>query len=166
MISGIVIRAASSICASASTKGTPRRTASLRPTDDFPAPIMPTSTTERHPSAATMALSASGWEPDRCRTVSGMMGFRKLTQWPRIPFRAQSGGASCHRGRNVVVVNGAYRAAAGLCPASAVRDTWQHPLTRTSEARGHQQAYVSAALDLKFLNEIAAGGVGTSNRRH
>src|SRR5215218_8284233 len=57
----------------------------------------------------------------------GHDGFRKLTQWPRIPFRAQSGGASCHRGRNVVVVNGAYRAAAGLCPASAVRDTWQHP---------------------------------------
>ena len=44
--------AALSISVSASTKGRPSRVASLRPTDDLPAPIMPTSTMERRPSAA------------------------------------------------------------------------------------------------------------------
>jgi hypothetical protein len=29
------------------------------------------------------------------------------------------------------------------CPASEVRDTSQHPLTRTSEAKGHSQVYDS-----------------------
>jgi hypothetical protein len=53
------------------------------------------------------------------------------------------------------------------CPASEVRDTLQHLLTRTSEAIGHYQIFDSnAAFDLKFLEEIAAGGAGTSNRRH
>ena len=41
-----------------STKGTPKRPASRRPTDDLPAPIMPTSTMERRPSALTIACSA------------------------------------------------------------------------------------------------------------
>ena len=41
--------AAFSISTSASTNGIPSRLASLRPTDDLPAPIMPTSTTERRP---------------------------------------------------------------------------------------------------------------------
>jgi hypothetical protein len=53
------------------------------------------------------------------------------------------------------------------CPASEVRGLSQHALTRTSEAKGHQQAYdSSAAFDLKSLNEAAASGAATSNRRH
>jgi hypothetical protein len=53
------------------------------------------------------------------------------------------------------------------CPASEVRETLQQPLTRTSEATGHEQGYdLSAALDLKFLTGIAASGAGTSKRRH
>src|SRR5215204_7373332 len=50
------------------------------------------------------------------------------------------------------------------CRASEVRDTSQHLLTRTSDARA--LAYSSsAAFDLKFLNELAASPAGTSNRR-
>ena len=51
-ISVMVMPAAFSISASASMNGTPSRAASLRPTEDLPAPIMPTSTSERGPSAA------------------------------------------------------------------------------------------------------------------
>src|SRR5262249_41557542 len=43
----------------------------------------------------------------------------------------------------------------------------QHLLRRTSEAKGHSPIYGAGALfDLKFLDEFAAGGAGTSNRRH
>ncbi len=56
-ISGMVMPAALSISVSASTKGMPSRVASLRPIDDLPAPIMPTSTMERRPSAPTIARS-------------------------------------------------------------------------------------------------------------
>ena len=51
--------AAFSISGSASTNGTPSLPASLRPIEDLPAPIMPTNTTERDPSAATSADSCS-----------------------------------------------------------------------------------------------------------
>src|SRR3954466_13563066 len=62
---------------------------------------------------------------------------------------------------------GARQAGTHECPVSEVRDTPQHPLTRTSETKGHSQLYGSrAAFDSKFLTEFAAGGVGTSNRRH
>src|SRR5262249_38477179 len=48
-----------------------------------------------------------------------------------------------------------------------VRDTSQHPLTRTSEAKGTSKSMILVPLfDLKFLDEFAAGSVGTSNRRH
>src|SRR6476469_7112196 len=47
-----------------------------------------------------------------------------------------------------------------------VRDTLRHSLKRTSETKGHSQLYGSSAADLTSLNERAAGGVGTSNRRH
>ena len=56
-ISGMVMPAALSISVSASMKGIPSRAASLRPIDDLPAPIMPTSTIERLPSARTTADS-------------------------------------------------------------------------------------------------------------
>ena len=56
--------AAFSISTSASTNGIPSRLASLRPTDDLPAPIMPTSTTERRPSAAPS--DACGCAQRRC----------------------------------------------------------------------------------------------------
>jgi hypothetical protein len=59
------------------------------------------------------------------------------------------------------------RSNVGQCPASEVRNTLQQSLIRTSEAKGHKQHYdSSAAFDLKFLNEMAASGAGTSNRRH
>ena len=59
-MSGMLIPAASSIALSASTNGMPSRAASRRPIDDLPAPIMPTSTSERAPSAATIAVSEIG----------------------------------------------------------------------------------------------------------
>ena len=58
-ISAIVMPAAFSISASASTNGMPSRAASRRPIDDLPAPIMPTSTTERRPSAAPSDAAAA-----------------------------------------------------------------------------------------------------------
>ena len=65
-----------SISASASTNGMPSRAASRRPTEDLPAPIMPTSTIERRPSARGERAAAA---PDRrrfCRAVHGMTTFR------------------------------------------------------------------------------------------
>src|SRR2546421_11416709 len=67
----------------------------------------------------------------------------------------------------VSAVNQTVTARLHSCPASEVRNTLQHPLTRTSEAKGHEQLLdPGAAFDLKFLFEFAAGAVGTSNRRH
>ena len=63
--------AAFSISTSASTNGMPSRLASLRPTDDLPAPIMPTSTTERRPSAALSDACGCGVAP-LCVTTSDM----------------------------------------------------------------------------------------------
>jgi hypothetical protein len=52
------------------------------------------------------------------------------------------------------------------CLVSEVRDTSQHIPTRTSETKGHSKSMMLAPLfDLKFLNGLAAGGAGTSNRR-
>src|SRR5712671_2506774 len=80
---------------------------------------------------------------------------------PFGPF--QSAPGRCHCGAK----KGARQAGTHECPVSEVRDTPQHTLTRTSETKGHSQLYGSrAAFDLKFLTECAAGGVGTSNRRH
>ena len=62
-MSGIVMPAAVSISLSASTKAMPSRSASRRPIEDLPAPIMPTSTTERAPSAATIAARIGGRRP-------------------------------------------------------------------------------------------------------
>jgi len=53
------------------------------------------------------------------------------------------------------------------CPVSEVRDTLRHSLTRTSETKGTSKHMILVPLfDLKFLNELAASAVGTSNRRH
>src|SRR5215468_9411849 len=53
------------------------------------------------------------------------------------------------------------------CPVSDARDAFQHPLTRASETKGHREYMVLVPLiDRKFLNAFAAGGAGTSNRRH
>ena len=71
-ISGIDMPAAFSISVSASTNGTLSRLASLRPMEDLPAPIMPTSTTERWPSAATSADSSSAAAP-LCMATSDML---------------------------------------------------------------------------------------------
>ena len=49
--------AAASISVSASRNGSRSRAASRRPMVDLPAPIMPTSTTERVPSAAVISAS-------------------------------------------------------------------------------------------------------------
>ena len=65
-MSGMVIRCASSISVSASTNGMPSRAANRRPIDDLPAPIMPTSTSERGPSAATIAVSEIGTPVTSC----------------------------------------------------------------------------------------------------
>ena len=76
-ISEMVIPAwAFSISISASTNGIASRAASLRPTDDLPAPIMPTSTTERRPSAAPTEASTCDAAPllaPLCATTSDML---------------------------------------------------------------------------------------------
>src|SRR5882724_2923753 len=56
-MSGIDIRCANSISASASRNGKPRRADSRRPMVDLPAPIIPTSTTERTPKATVISAS-------------------------------------------------------------------------------------------------------------
>ncbi len=67
--------AAFSISVSASTNGIPSRLASRRPIEDLPAPIMPTSTTERAPSAATMAGSGAALPLEWYATGCGGAGF-------------------------------------------------------------------------------------------
>src|SRR3954447_5342181 len=56
-MSGIDMPAAASISVSASINGSRSREDSRRPMVDLPAPIMPTSTTERIPSAAVISAS-------------------------------------------------------------------------------------------------------------
>jgi hypothetical protein len=56
-MSGIDMPAAASISMSASRNGSRSRADSRRPMVDLPAPIMPTSTTERAPSAAMISAS-------------------------------------------------------------------------------------------------------------
>ena len=56
-MSGIDMPAAASISASASRNGIPSRADSRRPMVDLPAPIIPTSTTDRVPSAAIISAS-------------------------------------------------------------------------------------------------------------
>src|SRR4029077_7675914 len=59
------------------------------------------------------------------------------------------------------------RQLARQCPVSEVRNTSQHTLIRTSETKGHCNSMIQVPLfGLKFLTVIAAGRVGTSNRRH
>ena len=82
-MSGIDMPAAASISMSASRNGSRSRAASRRPMVDLPAPIMPTSTTERFPSAAAISASWGGWRRPvrRSRTskalvVAGFAAFR------------------------------------------------------------------------------------------
>src|SRR5215510_949972 len=52
-------------------------------------------------------------------------------------------------------------------PDSEVRIILPQPRLRTSESKDTSNFMILVPLfDLKFLNERAAGGVGTSNRRH
>src|SRR3954452_7204990 len=62
-ISDIDIPAAASISVSASTNGIRSRADSRRPIVDLPAPIMPTSTTERVPRAAMISASGDAMGP-------------------------------------------------------------------------------------------------------
>ena len=83
-ISGIDMPAAVSISVSASRKGSPSRADKRRPIVDLPAPIMPTSTTERPPSAALISASwiiavLAG------ETVSGISSLKAVTD---AAFRA------------------------------------------------------------------------------
>ena len=59
-ISEMVNCAPASISASASTNGKPSFEANRLPTEVFPAPIMPTSTIERSPSAAAIRFASTG----------------------------------------------------------------------------------------------------------
>src|SRR5262249_50403257 len=56
----------------ASTNGIASRAASRRPIDDLPEPIMPTSTTERGPSAAISVASSGVATASSVRAISGM----------------------------------------------------------------------------------------------
>src|SRR5882762_2967682 len=75
------------------------------------------------------------------------------------------------RPRTAVTAIGTRRIAiipAPSAPLFKVRDTSQHPPTRTLRStRGTAEYLILVPLiDLKFLNELAAGDAGTSNRRH
>ncbi len=70
-MSGIDMPAAASISVSASRNGSRSRADSRRPMVDLPAPIMPTSTTERVPSAADISASWDALAPAG-ETVSGI----------------------------------------------------------------------------------------------
>src|SRR5262249_57034027 len=75
------------------------------------------------------------------------------------PFRAR------RNGEKLGPLLQALHAARAPLPKFVIRCST--PMTRTSEAKGHEQVYASrAAYDLKFLDKLAAGGAGTSNRRH
>jgi hypothetical protein len=76
----MLIPAAVSISLSASANGTPSRAASRRPIEDFPAPIMPMSTTEREPSAATRAATALVLSVTSCVARTDM-GLLPLERW-------------------------------------------------------------------------------------
>src|SRR5262245_53057454 len=124
-MSGIDMPAAFSISVSASTNGMPSRCARRRPTEDLPAPIMPTSTTERRPRAAAMAVSGVALPPTWCvarlDTVSDL--------------RKEGSPASRFRSSQVL-------AALTLCELRNHKGRWQAYDS-------------GVALDLTFLNEAA-----------
>src|SRR3984893_14268673 len=52
------------------------------------------------------------------------------------------------------------------CPFSEVRNPFQHPLYKLRKTKGTSKSKILVPLfDLKFLTELAASAVGTSNRR-
>src|SRR5882672_1293246 len=107
-MSGIDIPAAASISISASRNGSRNRVDNRRPMVDLPAPIMPTSTTERVPSAALMSAS---WDALVLagEAVSGI----KIALSPRIAALCVTyttaadtvARGSCNEGGNMLVVS-------------------------------------------------------------
>src|SRR5258708_23034117 len=78
-MSGIDMPAAASISVSASRNGIRSRADSRRPMVDLPAPIMPTSTTERVPSAEVISASWDVLAPAGVAVSSiSMLDFRRL----------------------------------------------------------------------------------------
>ena len=108
-ISAIDMSAAVSISVSASTKDSRKRPASRRPMVDLPAPIIPTSTTERGPSAA--AISAS-WDALALagESISDISSEPQLTAADaafRVTYTTPASGLardSCNGLANMVVV--------------------------------------------------------------
>ena len=85
----IVFWAEISISSSTSTKGSPRRAAIRRPTDDFPQPINPTITIERWPSASRNSLTVPASTHDFIARICHRFDtLRKIA----APARDKTGG--------------------------------------------------------------------------
>src|ERR1700694_803631 len=82
--------AAASISASASMKGMPSRAASRPPIDDFPAPIIPMSTIERFPSAATSVASDGEAIIPFCMAERRIGRLRGAPPRPKTPIHPTS----------------------------------------------------------------------------
>src|SRR3954451_10661921 len=95
-MSGIDMPAAASISVSASINGSRSREDSRRPMVDLPAPIMPTSTTERIPSAAVISASkdAVGLAGETASGIKlGSIASRNAL-WANLDYRL---GRCCQR---------------------------------------------------------------------
>src|SRR5215813_9107907 len=110
-MSAIDMPAASSISMSASTKEMPSRWARRRPIEDLPAPIMPTSTIARGPSASTM--EASGVAGAVWMARSDMRGAFRIRR-PRFhKRRTETTGKRVSRRASAVVVSPFFRGRVG-----------------------------------------------------
>ena len=105
------LAAAASISISASRNGSRSRADSRRPMVDFPAPIIPTSTTERVPRAAVISAS---WDPPTpaVGTVSDIdrsaaTELRRFGATYTTPADTVARD-SCNRGANMLVVRVSY----------------------------------------------------------
>src|SRR5271170_1265122 len=83
-MSAMLMPAAFSISASASTKGTPSRAPRRRPIDDLPTPIMPMSTIERRPSRARIAVAETGGFSSFFTAISDI--YVIAWHWPPRPW--------------------------------------------------------------------------------
>src|SRR5260221_11035056 len=106
-MSGIDMPAAASISVSASRNGSRSRADSRRPMVDLPAPIMPTSTTERVPSAVVISASWDALLPaDEAVSGIDLLNCRKMAAF-RATYTTPADAVardSCNGGANTLGV--------------------------------------------------------------
>src|SRR6266852_6453479 len=137
-MSSMVMPAAASISASASTKGMPSRAASLRPMDDFPAPIIPMSTIERLPSAATSVASDGEAIILFCKAERRIGRLRGAPPRPKLLYTRHR--ATCQLCPNMVVTGIFVEQRFGTPPGSSVPG---------GKHEDHQNAWMAAVEDRK-----------------